>query len=246
MRRIIKLFEQGSVSVFGQRGTGKDVLFGNVIARRKKPYTSNLDYGGIFTPLDLNLLNMNGNTYRQLISGNPIPYEYPEALKGNDIYISDVGVYLPSQFCNELNRDYKGLPLFFALSRQIGRGMNVHCNTQFLGRPWDKLREQSDIYINTRKCIFLGKLVLMKVRLYEKYESALATVPPFRMRRPILGNSTSRMLYETHRDSYINSHGEIKQFWIVFLNRSQHDTYYFEKFFKGENQNNEIPEQAEE
>lgn len=245
MRRIIKLFERGSVSVFGQRGTGKDVLFGNVIARRKKPYTSNLYYGGTFTPLDLNLLNMSGNTYRQLISGKPIPFDYPENQKCNDIYISDVGAYLPSQFCNELNRDYKGLPLFFALSRQIAH-LNVHTNTQFLGRPWDKLREQSDIYVNTRKCIFFGKLVFMKVRLYEKYESALATVPPFRMRRPILGNSTSRMLYETHRDSYINTHGEIKQFWIVFPNRSNHDTYYFEKFFKGDKTNNENPKQTEE
>ena len=44
IRKIIKLFENGNVNVTGLRGTGKDVLFSNVIARRKSKYISNVDY----------------------------------------------------------------------------------------------------------------------------------------------------------------------------------------------------------
>ena len=44
MRKIVKLFEQGNVCVVGLRGCGKDMLFANVIARRRQPYVSNTDY----------------------------------------------------------------------------------------------------------------------------------------------------------------------------------------------------------
>ena len=39
-----KYFDVGNVAVVGLRGRGKDVLFGNVIARSKHSYVSNLDY----------------------------------------------------------------------------------------------------------------------------------------------------------------------------------------------------------
>ena len=38
--KVVKMFKKGSVCVSGLRGTGKDVIMGNVIARRKKPYIS--------------------------------------------------------------------------------------------------------------------------------------------------------------------------------------------------------------
>lgn len=37
MRKIVKMFENGSVSVFGLRGKGKDLLTANVVCRRKSP-----------------------------------------------------------------------------------------------------------------------------------------------------------------------------------------------------------------
>ena len=46
LRKIIKMFESGCVSVSGMMGTGKDLLMGNVIMRRKRPYVSNMNYGG--------------------------------------------------------------------------------------------------------------------------------------------------------------------------------------------------------
>ena len=44
-RKIVKMFKKGNVCITGLRGTGKDVLMGNVINRVKYPYISNLDYG---------------------------------------------------------------------------------------------------------------------------------------------------------------------------------------------------------
>ena len=43
-RKILTLFKKGNVSICGLRGTGKDMLTANVIARRKRPYISNIDY----------------------------------------------------------------------------------------------------------------------------------------------------------------------------------------------------------
>lgn len=52
-KKMMKHFEDGNVCVIGLRGRGKDMLQGNVIVRRKKPYISNTDYGEIFTPWSL-------------------------------------------------------------------------------------------------------------------------------------------------------------------------------------------------
>lgn len=67
-------------------------------------------------------------------------YEYPYP-DGTDIYIADAGIYFPSQFCNELNRDYKYFPTFMALTRHLGEA-NVHFNVQNLNRVWDKIRSK--------------------------------------------------------------------------------------------------------
>ena len=62
LKNILKLFKNGNVCVTGLRGTGKDVLFGNVIYRlftkNHIPYISNLDYGGYYIPLVLKDLNI--------------------------------------------------------------------------------------------------------------------------------------------------------------------------------------------
>ena len=163
---VLRLFRRGNVCVTGLRGTGKDVLFGNVIVRRNEPYVSNLDYSNDrnYNELDFLKLDCGGNTYLNLIDGNVKFYKYPYP-PGSDIYISDAGVYLPAQYCNELNRKYSHLPMYFALDRQISHN-NVHLNVQNLNRVWDKLREQSDIYIYCRKCIvFCGIVFLFIITL---------------------------------------------------------------------------------
>lgn len=153
IKKIIRLFEDGNVCVTGLRGRGKDMLLANVTQRRQKPYVSNTDYGGVRYPFIPNDFNCAGNTYKEFISGDLYPYVFPFP-DGTDIYIADAGVYFPAQYCNELNRDYGYFATFMALSRHLGKS-NVHFNVQNLNRCWDKIREQSDIYIMCNKCVVL-------------------------------------------------------------------------------------------
>ena len=223
-KRIIKYFMQGNVCVTGLRGTGKDLLMGNVIARRKKNYISNLNYGGDFTPLILSELDIK-NKYSNFINNQINPYFYPYLL-GSDIYISDCGVYLPSQYNNLLNRDFEGLISFQALSRQIAQ-CNVHINAQNLNRVWDKLREQSDIYIRCVRCIYILGFVIQSVVIYDKYESCINRVEPCRIHVPLFANKLVKQNARLHIDSFHNSHGSVKRALLIYKNKSKHDTLYF-------------------
>lgn len=226
MKKIIKLFESGNVCVCGLRGRGKDMLFGNVIIRRGLPYVSNVDYGGNhidFNPLDY---DCGGNTYDNFISGNLKRYVYPHA-DGTDIYVSDGGIIYPAQYCNELNRKYGFLSTFLALSRQLGE-CNFHINVQNLNRVWDKIREQSDIYIccNWCKVLFKGKFVVQRVTLYEKYQSAVDRVPPYRPPR-VRMNADRKMNISLEKQRYRVSYGDIKVRTLFYRNRSTYDTRMF-------------------
>ena len=231
-KKIVKYFEQGNVCVCGPRGTGKDMILSNVVVRRKKPYVSNVDYGGFYSPLDFEKINLGENDYRNFISGKLNHYEFPYA-RGSDIYISDVGVYLPAQYCNELNRDYKYLPGYFQLCRQVSHN-NIHTNTQSLSRMWDKLREQAaDVYIRCRRCIYIPifNVVFQQITIYDKYESCLARVKPCRISGFSL-NPVARAQADTYRDNFFNTHGSVKNRILIYRNRSKYDTFHFEKLLK--------------
>lgn len=228
LRSIIKLFESGNVCVTGLRGRGKDMLFANVVIRRKSPYVSNIDYGGQFFPFDADKLNVGGNTYKEFISGNVKKYVYPYG-DGTDIYTSDVGVYYPSQYCSELNKMYPSMPNFMALSRQIGL-CNWHINTQNLNRCWDKIREQSDIYLYCMWCkVLFGKIVFQCVREYEKYESCVNRVPPFRIKAPILSSPGTKATIDMQKELYECSHGRIRTHFLIYYNRSNYNTRHFKE-----------------
>lgn len=225
MRKIIKLFKQGNVSVCGLRGAGKDMLFANVVARRKKPYVSNTNYGGkwiSFQPFALDCRN----TYENFIAGTLNRYTYPYE-DGTDFYIADGGVYFPSQYQGELCKRYGYLSTFMALSRHLG-DCNVHYNVQNLNRMWDKIREQSDTYIRCCSCkVFLG-IVFQKVIIYEKYESAVNRVPPFRLRRPWI-NPTRLQTWEVQKQNYDIAHGSVKPRLLIYRNRSKYNTRVFKE-----------------
>lgn len=234
LRKIIKLFEQGNVCVCGERGKGKDMLFGNVIERRKLDYISNCEYPrkkGLqmnYYPLDFEAINCGGNTYANFMSGDIKPYKYPYPL-GVDVYITDVGVYMPSQFCNELNKQYKEIPTFMALSRQLGE-CNVHINVQNLNRAWDKLREQSRTYITCVKCkvipIFKRQLVIQKVRIYESADSCQKNVPVLRL--PIWARfGRDKLMAKLYKLNYKIQHGKIADKTLIYWNQSDYNTHIF-------------------
>lgn len=233
--KIIKLFENHSVSVCGMKGAGKDLLTGNVIVRRKKPYVSNIDYTHDDNYIVLNYkdINLNGNTRRNLVEGNVRYYEcpYPE---GADIYISDCGIYFPSQFCNELNREYPYMPMYEALSRHLNDG-RVHTNAQNLNRVWDKIREMSDIYIYCNwvfKPLIKFGIVIQKVTLYDRYDSAVARVRPCRVHAPLLCfDKTAMTQVDIYRDNFYNQHGMVKSHILIYINKAKYDTRHFKELF---------------
>lgn len=231
MKKIIKLFRSGNVCVFGLRGRGKDMLMSNVVCRRGLPYVCNSNYGGDHFDLNMKEFDCGGNTYENFLTGNIRPYKYPYA-DGVDIYISDAGVYFPSQYCSELNKRYGYFSTFMALSRHLGE-CNVHFNVQNLNRVWDKIREQSDIYIccNWTK-VFFRRFVLQKVTIYEYYESAVLRIPPYRA--PSVRMSQDRSLQiQMAKQSYRTAHGDIKSRILIYKNRSNYDTRVFKKILQG-------------
>ena len=229
-KKVVKLFEQGSVCVTGQRGCGKDMLTANVIARRKAAYVANLDYqcpDTEFHQLDYNALSLGGLTFKQLVQGDPplSVYPYPE---GADIYISDIGIYFPSQYCNELNKLFPSLPLFLALSRHIA-DCNVHLNVQNLNRAWDKFREQSDTYITANRCIVLfnGRWVIQQITIYDRAESCQARVRPCRIQKG--RGKEGKTMVQIYKDNFYNQHGRVDSRILIYRNRSNYDTRFFKK-----------------
>lgn len=229
---IVKLFEQHSVSVSGEKGSGKDVLFGNVIHRRALPYVSNVDYGGDYIPYKYEDIDIH-STFHDLIRGNVRYYEWPHPM-GADIYLSDCGIYFPSQYCNELNKAYPSIPIYMSLSRHLSLN-GVHTNTQAFGRVWDKLREQSTIFIRTdwicKPLLKIG-IVLQHVTIYDRYESAKNLVKPCRITVPFSLNAEARMSAQIYRDNFYNQHGNVQSKLLIYINKSKHDTYFFRSMFK--------------
>ena len=258
------MFKLRNVCVCGLRGDGKDMLMGNVVARRKEPYVSNLVYtkdGKGFQKLDFSKIDCGKNSYLDLIHDKVKYYKFPY-IEGSDIYISDAGVYLPSQYCNELNKHFPYLPTYFALSRQVSHN-NIHVNVQHLGRVWDKIREQSDIYIRCRFCyVLFGRtvqklqrkygwkwlekiplLVIQKITLYDKYQSALDRVEPCRITVPILAKREVKQNAQMYVDKFRNTYGSVRNHILIYVNKSGYDTFYFEKLFEnGEKPNEENKE----
>ena len=230
LRSIIKIFEKGNTCVTGLRGDGKDMLIANVVSRRSLPYSSNVDYGGEFISFDPSVLSCGGNTYKHFLNNDCLRYSFPYC-DGTDIYISDAGVYFPSQYCSELNRLYPHFPTFFALSRHLGL-CNVHINVQNLNRCWDKIREQSDQYIRCLGCRVLGGYVFQRVRLYDKYESCVDRVKPFRVNMPLIGSGATRYQVRLARDQYEATHGRIKDKILIYKNKSSYDTRIFKRMLE--------------
>lgn len=236
-KKILKVFDSGNTCVCGLRGRGKDLLMANVVLRRKHkgkhlPYVSNVDYGGDFSPLELEKLDCGKNTYNDFINDTVKKYEFPYPDR-TDIYISDAGVYFPSQFCNELNKKYPYFSTFMALSRHLGDA-NVHFNVQNLNRCWDKIREQSDQYIMCMGTCYIPfiNIVIQRVRLYDKYQSCVDRVPPFRINIPIIGSGKTRYEVRMRKQEFACAYGEIKSGILIYRNRSKYDTRIFKEKLK--------------
>lgn len=226
---IQRLFRERSVCVTGMKGSGKDMLMANVLARlpSSQSYASNIDYHvkARHIPVDIRTLDAGGNTYRELMSGDVRPYASPVP-DGVDIFLSDMGIYMPSQYCAELNRQYPYLPTYFALSRQLGQ--RVHCNTQNLNRLWDKLREHYDVYLYCRWCKVLPfGWVIQLVTEYDRSQSCIDRVKPCAIKIGFLEPRDTRTQKQLYIDGFENSHGVVKNHLLIYRNKSAYNTRFF-------------------
>lgn len=228
---ILNRFKRNNVLVFGKKGKGKDLLMQNVIAHRKRErYHSNLNYGYKFNKMTLSEITVAPNVYTNFIEGHihKIPFE-PKFWKA-DIYISDGGIYLPSQYDNKLSHQYPSLPIAYALSRQTYQH-NVHCNTQAFSRLWIKLREQADSFFLCLGVLNLGFVFIQKVRYYERAQSAEEYIAPFKKK---MMNSKEKKALKAEFDA---KYGEVKDMFVyIWKWKVKYNTYEFRKILFDEAQ----------
>ena len=108
---ILYNFKHCNVIVAGKKGSGKDLLFQWVIKHRKKQgYYANIDYGYKYQNIKLHDVSCYPNTYLTII--NDKVEAQPHTLKEkNDIYISDIGIFLPSYMDSTLYKLFPSMPI---------------------------------------------------------------------------------------------------------------------------------------
>jgi hypothetical protein len=220
---MVKQFERNNVVVFGKKGAGKDMLFQQIINARNKFHYSNISYGKKTLPIVMNDISLWPNTYENMINGQ-IEKIKPNLNERYDIYISDAGVMLPSQYDWLLHKKYPSLPLLYALQRHL-YASNMHVNVQSLGRVWKPIRELADGYIQCERVIWLGPIYIQFVTYYDRYNSAEQSLLP--MKRRIINGMSDAIA-----DQYIATNGLIKPMYLIGTKkRIKYDTRYFRNVF---------------
>lgn len=220
-RYILGNFKRCNVLVAGKKGTGKDLLFEYVIQHRKENHYANIPYEDNTEVVKIKDVSCAPNDYEHIVNDDikKTPHKFAE---GKDIYISDIGVYLPSYMDSKLYVKFPSMPVLYALSRQL-YGNNIHCNTQNIERGWKALREQADFYIITRRTWHIFGLLITKMTSYDRYQSAKEDIRPVKTR--ILNKYSKAEV-----DIYHASNGDIREGFIIQrAKKLKYDTRYFEK-----------------
>lgn len=225
-RFLVKSFQRCNVVVDGKKGKGKDLLFQYVVAKRKAPYYSNIDYGGRWEAIKMNEVSVTPNTYQNFLEDR-VEQVKRKFVERKDIYLSDGGIYLPSFMDSALYRLYPSLPLYYPLSRHSAEH-NIHVNVQNLGRLWKALREQADFFVHVKTNVKLPFFIFVKCNTYDNIGSAMEALEPVRGR---FLNKYSK----AETDVYRATHGEIKSGWVILRkSRIKYDTRALEKVLYGE------------
>lgn len=262
-KALAQTFEDGNVITYGKKGSGKDIIFNKVMNIRKQPCYANIPFNKEYcVERDIKEFSVEPNTFEDILE-NKIKVIKKNNKEHCDYYISDGGIFLPSQYSNRLIKDYPSLPIYYALSRHLTNS-NIHINTQYLGRVWDKLREQSAYYVRAIKTnkflIFnnkgedtelkgINKAIHKFVRSCKQYITKHFgfLVTEF----IVYDNYTSAMSelrpYKatglvTHSESRANredfeaKHGSVKRYFIAqYVRHVYYDTRHFHRRFYGYN-----------
>lgn len=231
-RKVIREFKRCNVIVDGKKGSGKDLLFSEVIYKRKEKYYANVDYGGDGEIISAKDISVEPNTYVDFIEGDVTQVRRRFAER-KDCYISDGGIYLPSYMDSVLYKKYPSFPIYYALSRHLACH-NIHVNVQNFGRVWKALREQADSFIHVHCTLNLPFFLFVKATIYEDMNSAINHVRPMKSR---MFNKTSKAL----ADQYTAERGEIVTGWVIIpKSHVKYDTRYFEKVIYGDTERIEV------
>lgn len=218
---LIKNFRKFNVIVFGKKGSGKDAFFQAIINRRKEPYYSNIGYGyKQAKTISVNDLSVLPNTYENALN-NQFEKIEPAFDEKVDFYISDGGIYLPSQYDSKIDAKYPSLFIFYVLIRHLFNS-NIHINYNgSITRLYKKLREQADGYIRMRGVLRIFGFLVLHGTWYDKFESAEQSLQPLNSR---LMNGYSK----AEADLYLAQNGEIKPFFVILpIKKIKYNTRYF-------------------
>lgn len=224
---LYKFTRRKNTITFGKIGTGKDLVF-SLLTHWDKVHAANIPYNPNTMLEPLQYVTVAPNTYSEFVDGN-VQVVGKTLREGVNYYISDGGIYLPSQMDTALSKSYPSLPIAYALIRHLANA-NIHVNVQNLNRLWIKLREQADGYIRTRGATFFPRWLpflrhyfLLKVTLYENYDDALDCLRPI---RKVL-NGDSAAVARSER-------GLVKEMRILWPRKHlQYDTRYFHSVIYG-------------
>jgi hypothetical protein len=220
---LVRVFRRNNVIVYGKKGTGKDMLFQAVINKRKEFHYSNINYNKKTLPITLNEITLYPNTYENMINGTIEKVE-PNLAENYDIYLSDAGVMLPSQYDYLLHKKYPSLPLLYALQRHLYNS-NFHANVQSLSRIWKPLRELADGYIKAEKTIFIFGFYIIFFTYYDRYETAERSMLP--MSKKLINGFNNGLV-----EQYNATNGIIKEMYIIGRKKCiSYDTRYFKSVF---------------
>lgn len=214
-------FKHCNVLVAGKKGSGKDLLFQGIINKRKDYYYGNISYGGKHKVITLKDVSVEPNTYVNLVNNQVIktPHKFKD---GKDIYISDIGNFLPSYMDSKLYVLFPSMPIFYSLSRHLYDN-NVHCNSQNIERGWKALREQADFYVQVKRTYKIFGIFITKYYSYTSYESAKKNLLPIKTR---IANKYAK----AQVDLYNAQNGIIRKgYFIQRKSKIKYDTRAFEK-----------------
>jgi len=220
-------------------------------------YLSTASYGYGCKIIDLNQFEILNEitkkpvTYTEFINGSPILAKKVEWAEGLQLILPEAQLGLPNTEHNTLDKKYPWLPVFISLAGHL-YDMEIIINSQEFERPWVKIRNQQDYYINAVKTFpqakgFMDRIrmylpiirngLIQKVRIYQKHESAKQGLLPF----DALGliNETSKNVVLTAgqatKENYEATHGDIKEV-IIFTRFSdiRYDTRFYHEVVFGD------------
>lgn len=175
---LLGAFDGRNILAFGPKGTGKDLLFSHVIALRNEHHYSLVPYNKKTEVIKVEDLNLGENNFKDMVKGVYHKIE-PRFNQGEDVFLPELGMFLPCQYNGTLNELYPSFPIFYAGSRHYYE-MSIHGNSQALSRPWDKIREQADGYIRTLGVVHEYDVLKIHLIYYARYNDASNMVLPIK------------------------------------------------------------------